>query len=178
MATQAILPPPPKKRIHPPKTGRFGQSSHFPTWQLVPKVPEGPDVEVTRQVRIWVKVAISPPIPQWLVLARNLFSKIGAGNFYLPYCSVKICPPLSCELWEWYSAYIVNPLLYKLRRGGIQSQLMSLHPIGNISKENRDKQEQSRPHQHTLDSKIFVVFPPKVLLHTVYIFNIFTVDWG
>jgi hypothetical protein len=29
-----------------------------------------------------------------------------------------------------------------------------------------------------LDSKLFVVFPPKVLLHTVYIFNIFTVDWG
>jgi hypothetical protein len=27
-----------------------------------------------------------------------------------------------------------------------------------------------------LDSKLFVVFPPKVLLHTVYIFNIFIVD--
>jgi hypothetical protein len=33
-----------------------------------------------------------------VVLARNLFSKIDAGNFYLPYCSVKICLPLSCEL--------------------------------------------------------------------------------
>jgi hypothetical protein len=37
-------------------------------------------------------------------------------------------------------------------------------------------QEQSLPYQHTLDSKLFVVFPPKVLLHTVYIFNIFIVD--
>jgi hypothetical protein len=54
--------------------------------------------------------------------------------------------------------------------------LASLHSRGNISEEGSDKQEQSLPHQHTLDSKLFAVFLPKVLLHTVYIFNIFIVD--
>ncbi len=92
-------PPPPWNRFTP-KTGGFGQSSHFPTWGLVPKVAKGPDVEVMWQVWIWGKLAISLPIPQRVVLARNLFIKIDARNFYLPYCSVKICPPLSCELWE------------------------------------------------------------------------------
>ncbi len=72
--------------------------------------------------------------------------------------------PVSCE--NGYSAYIVNLPIYKLWRGGILSQSSSLQSIGNISEESRDKQEQSRPHQHTLDSKLFVVFPPKVLLHT------------
>ncbi len=114
-----------------------------------------------------VKVAIAPPIPQRVVLTRNLFSKMDARIFFLPYCSVKNCPPLSCELRDGYSAYIVNPPPYKLWTGGIQSQSASLQSKGNISEENRDKQEQSRPHQHTMDSKLFVVFPPKVLLHTV-----------
>jgi hypothetical protein len=72
--------------------------------------------------------------------------------------------PVSCE--NGYSAYIVNLPIYKLWRGGILSQSLSLQSRGNISEESRDKQEQSRPHQHTLDSKLFVIFPPKVLLHT------------
>jgi hypothetical protein len=82
--------------------------------------------------------------------------------------------PVNCE--NGYSAYIVNPPLYKLRRGGIQSQSASIQSRGNISEESRDKQEQSRPHQHTLDSKLFVAFPLKLLLDTVYIINIFNVD--
>jgi hypothetical protein len=40
-------------------------------------------------------------------------------------------------------------------------QSASLHPIDNIFAEDRIKQEQSRPQQHTLDSKLFVVFPLK-----------------
>jgi hypothetical protein len=123
-----------------------------------------------------VKVAIFPQIPQLMGLERNLFSKMCAGNFiYLTAVSKSAYLfPVSCE--NRYSAYIVNPPLYKLWRRGILSQSLSLQSSGNISEESRDKQEQSRPHQHTLDSKLFVVFPPKVLLHTVYIFNIFTVD--
>ena len=58
----------------------------------------------------------------------------------------------------------------------MRSQSGSLLYRGNISEEGSDKQEQSLPHQQTLDSKLFVVFPPKVLMHTVYIFNIFIVD--
>jgi hypothetical protein len=58
----------------------------------------------------------------------------------------------------------------------MRSQSGSLHSRGNISEEGSDKQKQSLPHQHTLDSKLFVVFSPKVLLHTVYFFNIFIVD--
>ncbi len=46
--------------------------------------------KLCKKYRFEVKDAIFPPIPQWVVLARNLFSKIGARNFYLPYCSVKI----------------------------------------------------------------------------------------
>jgi hypothetical protein len=32
-------------------------------------------------------------------------------------------------------------------------------------------QEQSRPQQHTWNSKLFVIFPLKLLLHKVYISN-------
>ena len=81
--------------------------------------------------------------------------------------------PVSCE--NKYSAYIVNRHYISCGEGGIRSQSASLHSRGNISEEGNDKQEQSLPHQHTLDSKLFVVFPPKGLLHTVYISNIFIV---
>ncbi len=38
------------------------------------------------------------------------------------------------------------------------------------------KQEQSRPLQNTVDSKPFVIFPPRIQLHIVCLFNIFTAD--
>ncbi len=94
-------PPPPTRSRSTPKTGGFGQSSHYPMWRLVPKVAKGPDVEVTWQVQIWGSKSPFPRqfLNEWF-LARNVFCKKDAGNFYLPYSSVKICLPLSCELWE------------------------------------------------------------------------------
>jgi hypothetical protein len=44
--------------------------------------------------------------------------------------------------------------------GGL-SQSAKLHFTGNISVEGSVKQEQSRPQQHTWNSKLFVIFPPE-----------------
>ena len=155
MATQAI-PPPLEMRIHV-KNRRIWVKSTFShvTWQ------------VSWQVRIRLKVAICPRIPQRVVLARNLFSKIDAGIFYLPTAVSKSARlfPVSSESKN--SAYIVKPPLYKLWGRGIPTQSASRQSRGNISEESHDKQEQSQPLQHSLDSKLFVVFRPKVLLHTV-----------
>jgi len=45
--------------------------------------------------------------------------------------------------------------------GGIQPQSASLHSTDNISAEDSEQQEKSRPQQHTRNSKLFVVFPLK-----------------
>jgi hypothetical protein len=45
--------------------------------------------------------------------------------------------PVSCE--NGYSAYIVNPPLYKLWRGGIWSQSASIHSTNNISAEGSEQ---------------------------------------
>ncbi len=116
-------PPPPQRSGFTSKTGGFGQSSHFPMWRLVPKVARGPDVKVMWQVRNGVKVAISPPIPQWVVLARNLFRR-GIFFYFTAVSKFARLFPVSCE--NGYSAYIVNPPLYKLRGGEIHSQSASL----------------------------------------------------
>jgi hypothetical protein len=91
-------PLPPQEADSPPKQADLVKSA-FSHVTVGPKTTKGPDVasHVTK-CGFGVKVAISPQIPQRVVLARNLFSKIDAGNFYLLSCSVKICPPLSCEL--------------------------------------------------------------------------------
>ena len=54
---------------------------------------------------------------------------------------------------------------------GSHSQSATLHSTGNISAEDSVKQEQSQPQRGTVSSLLF--FPLKLLLHTVYIFNIF-----
>jgi hypothetical protein len=81
-------------------------------------------------------------------------------------------------VWTIFPAYIVNPH-YISRRGG-KFLLSRCHSIPEATSPRRVviKQEQSQQLQHILDSQLFVVFPTKVLLHTVYIFNIFNVDWG
>jgi hypothetical protein len=165
-------PPPTKKRIHPPKQVDLVKVANIPHDGWSPKSPRDQMWKSHDKCRFGVKVAISPAIPQWVVLARKLFAKYMWGIFiYLTAVSKSACLcPVSCE--NEYSAYIVNPPLYKLWRGGIQSQSASLQSRGNNSEESRDKQEQSRPHQHTLDSKLFVVYPRKELLNTIYIFNI------
>ncbi len=167
METQAIPPPPPRGGFSP-KTGRIWSQPPSPTWHSRSHDMCG----------IGVKVAIFLQIPQLMGLARNLFSKMYAGNFYLPYCSVKICPPLSCELWERLFCIYSKSALYKLRRVKFSLSPRHSNPEATSPRRVVIKQEQSRPLQHTLDSELFVVFLPKVLLHTVYIFNIFTVDWG
>ncbi len=80
--------------------------------------------------------------------------------------------PMSWEIK--YAPYIVHAHYISCGGGGEPPQLASLHSRGNISVESHDQVRTSQPLQHTVDSKLFVVFPPKVLLHTVCIFNIFT----
>jgi hypothetical protein len=100
LATQAILPPPPPQEADsPPKQVDLVKvAAILPRDGWSPKLPRDQMWKSRDKCGFGVKVAISPPIPQRVVLARNIFSKIDAENFYLPYCSVKICPPLSCEL--------------------------------------------------------------------------------
>ncbi len=52
--------------------------------------------------------------------------------------------------------------------GGL-SQLATLHSTGNISAEGSVKQEQSRPQQHTWNSKLFVIFPAETIAaHSIH----------
>ncbi len=144
MAKQAILPTP-KRRILPPNR-QIWSKAPSPTWRSRSHDMCG----------FGVKVAISPWIPQRMSLARNPFSKMYAGNFYLPYCSVKICPPPSRGLWERLFCLYSKSALYKLWRGKIQRHF---NPEATSPRRVVIKQEQSRLLQHTLDSKLFVVFP-------------------
>jgi hypothetical protein len=112
----------------------------------------------------------SPPTPQRRIFARNFFNKIDAETSYLGYTSVQNQLPLSCDCEIKYAAYIVNLHYICCVGGGKLPQLASLHSRGNIYMEGCDQeQEQSRPLQHTADSKSFVIFPPKILLHLVCI---------
>jgi hypothetical protein len=50
------------------------------------------------------------------------------------------------------------------------SQSATLHSTGNISAEGSEHQEQSRPQQHTWNSKLFVIFPLKsTAAHSLHI---------
>ncbi len=102
---------------------------------------------------------MNPPLGGWggggkdfgqeRLLPRDVAKSMRAIFIYLTAVSKSArLFPVSCE--NDYSAYIVNLPLYKLWRGKTPSQSASLQSRGNISKESRDKQEQSRPHQHTL----------------------------
>jgi hypothetical protein len=79
--------------------------------------------------------------------------------------------PVSWEIK--YTPYIVNTHYISCGGGGEPPQSVSLHSRGNISMESNDQaKEQSRPLQHIVDSKPFLIFPPKIPLHIVCIFNI------
>jgi hypothetical protein len=68
-----------------------------------------------------------------------------------------------------YPAYINDVPLYKLRGRGYSASA-SLHSTDNISAEDSEQQEQSRPQQHTWNSKLFVVFPLKsTAAHSLHI---------
>ncbi len=61
--------------------------------------------------------------------------------------------------------------------GGL-SQLATLHSTGNISAEGSVKQEQSRPQQHTWNSKLFVIFPAETTAAHSLHFKYRYADWG
>jgi hypothetical protein len=48
--------------------------------------------------------------------------------------------------------------LYNAVKTASLSQSATLHSTGNISAEGSEHQEQSRPQQHTWNSKLFVIF--------------------
>jgi hypothetical protein len=129
--------------------------------------------------RIWCKTATCLLIPQRRIFERNLFYKIDAEASYLAYISVKIHLPLSCELGNQICALYSEHALYKLWGRG-RTPLSWCHFIPEAISPWRVviKQEQSRPLKHTVESKLFVIFLPQVLLHTVRILNIFTADSG
>jgi hypothetical protein len=110
MATQAI-PPPPRCGIVP-KIGGFVRNYQSPTWQgslkspngrmKAPtgrgKTPTGHQGKSRDQRGAGGEDAKLTPILQLMVIARNLFHKIGVKYPHLPYCNVKFCLPLSYEL--------------------------------------------------------------------------------
>jgi hypothetical protein len=68
-----------------------------------------------------------------------------------------------------YPAYIVVAFIYK-QGESYSVSVASLHSTGNISAEDREHQEQSRPQQHTWNSKLFVLFPLKsTAAHSLHI---------
>jgi hypothetical protein len=60
-----------------------------------------------------------------------------------------------------YPADIVFTFICKQGGQAILSQSASLHSTGNISAEDSEQQEQSRPQQHMWNSELFVLFPLK-----------------
>ena len=128
--------------------------------------------------RIWCKTATSLLIPQWRIFERNLFYKIDAEASYLPYSSVKICLPLSCQLGNQIHTLYSKHELYKLwGRGrtpsvGVTSfQRQHLHVESWSSKNKADTPAHS-------GQQVLCCFPAESTLHTVCIFNIRTADWG
>ncbi len=74
----------------------------------------------------------------------------------------------SCE--KWISCLSSGAFIYKQGEGAIWSKSASLHSTGNISAEDSKHQEQSRPQQHTWNSKLYVVFPLKsTATHSLHI---------
>ncbi len=188
MATQAIPPPPPRGGIVP-KIGGFWRSHQFPPRDRGPSICQQ-DAKKRQQAAKWTprdsrdqwgagwENAISPHTLQLMVITRSPFHKLGVENPLLPYCNVKACLPLSYELWE---ANILTRQYRSCGEGYIRPQSSSLHSTDNISAEDSEEQEQSRPHRHTWNSKLFVVFPLKsTAAHSLHIqhHNIFNVDWG
>ncbi len=67
-------------------------------------------------------------------------------------------------------AFIVTQANLRPAKTAPLSQLATLHSTGNISAESSEHQEQSRPQQHTWNSKLFVIFPLKcTAAHSLHI---------
>ncbi len=111
---------------------------------------------------------------QWSNISRYLFHTIDVYSLPLPYCSVKVCLSPFSELWREKVCLIQWGGAYKrgAKKGG-RSQSTTLHPTGNISAEASVYKNKVGHNStgRTISSSLF--FPLKLLLHRVYIFNIF-----
>ncbi len=134
MATQAILPPP-QARDSWPKVADLSQICKYSC--------NGRRWTICGSHVIMSGFGAKQPlllIPQRRVFARNLFNKIDAEASYLPYSSVKILLPLSCELGNQIcTLYILNTHYISCGGGGEPPQTASLYSRGNISVESRDQ---------------------------------------
>jgi hypothetical protein len=97
--------------------------------------------------------AISSYTLQLMVISRNLFHKLGVENLLQPYSMSKSAYLFSASCESEYHAYIDVAFIYKQGGEAIRSQSVSLHSTGNISAEDSEHQEQSRPQQLTWNSK-------------------------
>jgi len=67
-------------------------------------------------------------------------------------------------------AYIVTQAYIRPAKTARLSQSATLHSTGNSSAESNEHQEQSRPQQHSWNSKLFVIFPLKsTAAHSLHI---------
>ena len=189
MATQAI-PPPPRCGI-PPKIRGIWQSRQFPTWQGVPEVakmlPNFSKMSAKcRHGKSCDKCGCEGRSHQFpansLINGYNKkpFSQNRGGELLSTLLQCQSLPTSFPTSWESeYSAYIVNSPLYKLRRGGNSASVSVAsfyrqHLCGGYwTIKNKAGHNSTRG---TVSSLLFS--PWKVLLHTVYIFNIFNMDWG
>jgi hypothetical protein len=95
---------------------------------------------------------------------KKLFNKIDAEASYLGYTKSTYLFPVICEIK--YAAYMVNS--HYISCGGGENFLSQCHFIPEATSlwrvviKNKNKADQL---QHTVDSKPFVIFLPKILLH-------------
>ncbi len=98
-------PPPPQEADSPPppQNRRFWSKLPSPAGRLVPTPPREKMWQVTWQLRILGQKRHFPANSLTKGFSKKPFYQNRCGKFYLPYCSVKVCPPLSCELWRFSS---------------------------------------------------------------------------
>jgi hypothetical protein len=183
-------PPPPPKMRNCPQNWRILAESPVPTtWQRSLKMPTGRKKAPTgRQVD-----AKGVTWPVGCGVRGRHFPAYTLINGYIkkPFSQIRGGKP-SSTLLQWqslptsfpravrseYPAYIVTRLYISWGEGDIRPQSRSLHSTDNISAEDSEQQEQSRPQQHMGNSKLFVVFPLKsTAAHSLHIQHL-NVDWG
>jgi hypothetical protein len=177
MATQAILPPP-KDADSGPKVASLGLTPGYTTWRCVPKSPKDHMWQSRDYARVWCKTAISLPIPQRRIFARNLFNKIDAEASYLTYTNIKIHLPLSCELGNQIRALFRKHALYKLwGRGRTPSVGVTSFQRQHLRGELWSSKNKAG-HSSTQWIVSSLLFSHRKYCCTVCIFNILTEDWG
>jgi hypothetical protein len=70
--------------------------------------------------------------------------------------------------------YIATQAYIRPAKMTSHSQSATLHSTGNISAEGSEHQKQSRPQQHTWNSKLFVIFPAEsTATHSLHIQHLY-----